>query len=381
MSEKVLCVDDDRNILDAYMRQLRKEFHLVTAEGAREGLEAIRTQGPFAVIVSDMRMPEIDGLKFLVMARELAPQTVRMMLTGNDDLTTAVNAINEGNIFRFMSKPCPPDAFAKSIHAGIDQYRLLRSEKELIERTLKGSVKVLTDILALSAPQAFGRASRARRLAGEITAALKLENAWQVDLAAMLSQIGCATVPPDILDKAVRGEELTEEQSAIFRTHPGVGSDLLKNIPRLETIADIIFHQDRRFAGNGSADKGPIGEDIPIGARILKAALDYDALVHGGTDPAQAIASLNAAKGTYDPAVLEVLGELCEVKQPRDVRTISAARIAPGMILAHDLMSTTRMLLLAKGQEITASLCACLKNMEKRGVHVAEPIHILDVAR
>ncbi|NIQ03497.1 MAG: response regulator, partial [Nitrospinaceae bacterium] len=94
----------------------------------------------FAVVVSDMRMPDMDGIQFLSRVREHYPQTVRMMLTGYADVKTAMNAVNEGNIFRFMTKPCPPEVFEKVLSAGIEQYRLITAERDLLERTLKGSV-------------------------------------------------------------------------------------------------------------------------------------------------------------------------------------------------------------------------------------------------
>jgi len=125
MSERVLCVDDDPRILGAFRRQLEEQFDLVTATGGREGLELIDSQGPFAVIVSDMRMPEMDGVQFLAAVKEKAPKSVRMMLTGCADLDTAIEAVNEGNIFRFLTKPCLPEQFARAIQAGIDQHRLI----------------------------------------------------------------------------------------------------------------------------------------------------------------------------------------------------------------------------------------------------------------
>src|SRR5689334_22713738 len=125
MSIKILCVDDDPNILQGYKRAFRRDFEIHIAEGGIEGLAMIENEGPFAVVVSDMRMPVMDGIQFLIRVRELAPQSVRMMLTGNADQQTAIDAVNQGNIFRFMTKPCPPDVMATMLNAGIEQYRLI----------------------------------------------------------------------------------------------------------------------------------------------------------------------------------------------------------------------------------------------------------------
>ena len=160
MTEKILCVDDEPNVLQACRRQLRKRFHIETADGGEQALQAIAGQDPYAVIVSDMRMPGMDGIQFLARAKELTPNSVRIMLTGNSDQQTAIEAVNEGNIFRFLTKPCPAESLAKAIAAGVEQYRLVTAEKELLEKTLRGSIKVLTEVLSLVNPTAFGRAAR-----------------------------------------------------------------------------------------------------------------------------------------------------------------------------------------------------------------------------
>src|ERR1700733_8122058 len=103
MSNRILCVDDDINILEGYQRALRKEFDITTAPGGEEALVKIRDEGPFAVVVSDMRMPGMDGIQLLTRIKQVAPESVRIMLTGNADQQTAMNAVNEGNIFRFLT--------------------------------------------------------------------------------------------------------------------------------------------------------------------------------------------------------------------------------------------------------------------------------------
>lgn len=132
MKEKILCVDDDPNILQAYQRSLRREFEIEVAKGGKEGLEVIASQGPFAVVVSDMRMPGMDGIQFLSKVREQTPNTVRIMLTGHADRQTAIDAVNQGNIFRFLTKPCSPEILAKSLEEGIQQYQLLKAKTNAV---------------------------------------------------------------------------------------------------------------------------------------------------------------------------------------------------------------------------------------------------------
>ncbi len=127
---RILLVDDEPNILFSYGRGLRRDWDLVTAASGEEGLQAIKEKGPFAVIVADFNMPRMNGITFLAQALELAPESVRMMLTGEGDFHIATRAVNEGSIFRFMTKPCPLENLDKALNAGYQQYRLLQIEKE-----------------------------------------------------------------------------------------------------------------------------------------------------------------------------------------------------------------------------------------------------------
>ncbi|RMF66271.1 MAG: response regulator, partial [Calditrichaeota bacterium] len=244
MSKRVLIVDDDANILESYKRFFRREYQIETALGGQAGLEAIEKSGqPFAVLVSDMRMPGINGAQFLSAARKLSPDSVRMLLTGHADLDDAINAINQGHIFRFLTKPCPPAAFKAALDDGIKQYQLITSERELLDKTLKGSVKLLVDILSVAIPDAFNRSLRVRKLTGQVAARLGLKNLWEVDLAVLFSQIGCVTMPVDIVKKAYQGQPLSPSEQELFSGHMEVGRELLANIPRLQSVAEAVAYQ------------------------------------------------------------------------------------------------------------------------------------------
>ncbi|MBW1699478.1 MAG: response regulator, partial [Deltaproteobacteria bacterium] len=133
MTEKILVVDDEQNLLNAIYRQLRKSFQIDTALGPEQGLTAVENKGPYAVVISDLRMPAMDGIQFLARVKQINPETVRMMLTGNADLEKTIQAVNEGNIFRFFTKPCPPEILAGGLRSGIEQYQLVTAERELLQ--------------------------------------------------------------------------------------------------------------------------------------------------------------------------------------------------------------------------------------------------------
>ena len=324
MEEKILFVDDDSNILSAYQRQLRKQFTVDTALGGDLGLTAIANHGPYSVIIADMGMPGMNGIQFLTKVKEIAPDSVRMMLTGNADQQTAIKAINEGNIFRFLTKPCQPEVISKVITAGIEQYRLVTSEKELLEKTLNGSVKVLTDVLAIVNPTAFGRASRIHNLVLTISAELKIEKPWQIELAAMLSQLGCITMSEETLTKVYRGDNLTEQELQAFQSHPQIGSNLIAGIPRLEKVAEMIAGQELKFNSSVLPLGVKSGTDIPLGARILKLIIDFDSLITTGMNNAQALETIQKRQGWYDQTIVAALKKIIVTEKGYEVKYVKS---------------------------------------------------------
>jgi response regulator RpfG family c-di-GMP phosphodiesterase len=367
MKEKILCVDDELNILEGYQRALRKEFHIDVAIGGEQGLEAIANRGPYAVIVSDMRMPGMDGIQFLSLVKKLAPNSVRMMLTGNADQQTAIEAVNEGNIFRFLTKPCSPEMLGKALSAGIMQYRLIMAEKELLEKTLSSSIHVLTDILSLVNPTAFGRATRVRRIVKDLVEYMGIDDAWQVDIAAMLSQIGCVTIPEATMSKVFSGTQLSVDEFKILQSHPQVGHDLLSMIPRMEPVAEIIAYQEKRFNGTGLPADDLQGEDIPVGARVLKLALDFDKLLQANLSEVEAFEELERRTGWYDPTAIEALRQTRTKQGDYELTYITLDELAPGMVMAENLLSSRGLLLIAQGQEVTRSVCLKLQNLVGTG--------------
>jgi len=382
---RVLLVDDDHHTLSAYRRLLRKKFDLVTVSRAAEGIAVLKERGPFAVVVSDFRMPEMDGIQFLSLARQEAPDTVRIMLTGQADIQAAIDAINEGSIFRFLTKPCPSEDFIKTLAAAVEQYRLVMAERELIEKTLKGSIKLLTDMLSIINPVAFRQSSRLREMARKVAARLKIDNLWEVELAAMLSQIGCVTVPGEVLEKRYRGEALFDSEQEMFLAHPQVGRKLLSNIPRLERIAEAIAYQLKLFNGQGPPYDSKRGNSIPLLARIIKIVLDYDALMQAGMKEVQALETMCTREGWYDPYILDALkkevestldAEVASTGEEWVVKSIPVKDIMAGMVLADDLRDNRGVMLIAKGYEITEVVKMRLLNFARLGA-VVDPVKVL----
>lgn len=365
-------MDDEPNILSGYQRSLRKLFEIETAPGGAEALVKIEESGPYAVLVTDMRMPGMDGIQFLQEARRVAPDSVRIMLTGNADQQTATQAVNEGRIFRFLNKPCSPEDLGHALTAGLEQYRLITAEKELLEKTLGGTIKMLMEILAAVDPDLFGRAQalrlNMRALADALGAAglVAPSDLWPLELAALLARVGTVTVPPNVAGKARQGQALTEAEAKMWNRVPETGYTLLRNIPRLEPVAQIVRFQHKHFDGDGVPDGPVCGALIPLGARMLKVLLDLAEIEAGRVARPAAFTLMQRQAKRYDPEVLAA-ARLCLIQAeppPPEVSSIAIPfrSLAPGHILAEDIRTVEGKSLLAAGRQITTVLMERLHN-------------------
>jgi len=380
MTEKILFVDDDLNILTSLQRQFRSKFQIDTANSGELGLAKFKDQQSYAVVISDMRMPGMNGVQFLSHVREVSPDSVRIILTGYADLPTVIDAVNEGNIFRFLSKPCHPDIISRTITECLKQYRLIQAEKELLEETLKGSIKVLTEVLGLVNPEAFGRSSRLQRLVRDIASQMGIGEVWQFETAAMLSQIGCVILPESTLKKIYQVQKLSEDEKELYLKHPAIAAKLLTHIPRMQEIAAMIANQEKHFDGSGFPNNTLREKEIPLGARILKVALDYDTLETIGHNSLDAIQVLENSKGWYDPDVLIALKEVIALQIKYEEQMIMIKDLRERMIFDQDVRTANGLLLIARGLEVSFPMIERLK-IFVRNSSIQEPLRVLVAKR
>ncbi len=380
ITSKVLYVDDDPNILAACARSFGRSHALTTATSGAAGLEIIRDDGPFAVVLSDMRMPGMDGVEFLSAVHRQAPDTVCMMLTGNSDQETAMNAVNKGGIFRFLTKPCMPDDLRAAVDAGIRQYRLITAEKELLSNTLLGSVRALADVLSLVNPMAFARGSRIRPIVRTIVQNIEIAHTWQFDLAALLSQVGCVVLPQAVIEKVYAGKKLSSSEEEMYSSHPRNGARLIEHIPRLEPCAEMIAGQLTPFEEMTPHSPDEPAYNIAMGSQILHVALDLDALVSTGVPKHSAVLRLKERRGEYNPDLLDLIDRIAlpgvDDAQHRTKMELSIWKLTPGMITDDAIHTSTGTLLVPKGVEITQPIIQRLRNFAS-GAGVKEPIHVL----
>lgn len=370
----VLCVDDEPRVLSGLVLSLRQHFRVSTALNGQAALAIVDGNDPPAVVVSDMRMPEMDGAAFLSRVRERAPDIVRILLTGQADMESAIAAVNHGQIFRFLTKPCKAEVLVAALNAAAEQHRLITAERVLLEQTLRGSVKALTDILSLANPLAFGRAIRLKQAAADLMAALGSPLAWHVEVAAMLSQIGCITLPADTQEKLYYGRALSSDEAEMARHLPSLAVQLIDSIPRLESVRATLLNQTTNFDGSGAQPGTPKGEAIPLGARVLRIIEDYDVLEASGLEPVTALATMGARSGQYDPKILAAFVHLKSEAPIPGLSELALAGVRPGMVLAQGVTSTSGLLLVARGQEVTVGLLERLRRLPKGTVR--EPLMV-----
>ncbi len=376
--EKVLLVDDEEKLLAGLSRQLREKFDILTASSGDAAVGMLKKERNIAVIVCDMRMPGMNGIQVLKEFSKKSPATSRIILTGFASQECAVDSINQGHVFKFINKPCTMEVLAGSIQEGLEHHRLLIKEKNLLERALAGSIKLLADVVSLKDQSAAESSRRLSVWANLLLPHIPEATKGELDFSIMLAPLGRMFVPAEVLVRQSKGESLSEKDLAILTKAPEIGSNLLANIPRMETISRSILYQDKNFDGTGFPDDRTFGENIPVIARLLhllNALLDTigdDDLTNEHFD------QLSQQDGKFDLELLELARkhlfdggetsseekeiqvEVEEVPEPQEeedtgpeTEIVRTATLREGKQLATDLLNTEGSLVLAEGTILT----------------------------
>jgi CheY-like chemotaxis protein len=376
MGGRILLVDDEPRLLDGLRRTLRGRYVISTATSGPEALTAIEEAAaegnPFAVIVSDMMMPGMSGAEFLARARPLVPDAVLMILSGQADLTSTISAVNNANLFRFLTKPCETQDFTQALDAALRQHQLLTSERDLLQNTLTGAVDVLTDVLSMASPIASRRTERVRNVVRAAAEMLGLDDDWRLPVAAMLSHLGCIALPAHVIEQVELGKELDPAEREMWRAHPATARQLLARIPRLEEIAEWVGAQPTYQAAADAP--GTPGPDLSATVLTTVAAflVHHDAGV-AGRDVARRLADSGRYPVTVVEAVLAAVGH----QVPRGViQELSVRTLLPGMVIEDDVETSTGLVLVRRGERVTDALIVRLMNFAA-SVGVKEPFRVL----
>jgi response regulator RpfG family c-di-GMP phosphodiesterase len=414
----LLFVDDEAGILSALRRLFRPHgYRILTAEGGAEALELLGRE-TVDLVISDMRMPNMSGAVFLREVRNRWPDVMRLLLTGHADMASTIDAINHGEIYRYISKPWNDDEIVHTVKEALERKRLEREnarlaeltrrqndelkelnaglEQKVAERTAElnatlasldqahkdlkrgfmATMRVFSGLIELRGAKLAGHARRVADRARSLGQRLGLDEAAILDvlMAGLLHDIGKIGLPDALLDRPFNG--LSAEARAQLMKHPVTGQMLILGVPQLKGAAPLIRHHHEQFDGSGYPD-GLSGLGIPLGARILAVANDYDALQMGllanrslrASEALQFIAE-NAGK-RYDPQVAKEFAAMVAETLRDEIVEVplrpSAAR--PGMVLTRDLVHKDGYLLLAKDHALDAGVLEQLARLEEAEGH------------
>ena len=358
MNNKILCVDDEESILKGFQLNLRKDFELHLASNGVEGLEVFDREGGFALVLSDMRMPEMNGSAMLSEIKKRDPEVVTILLTGHTDFESAMSAVNEGSIFRMLSKPCPPETLIRVLMDGLNQHDLIISKRILLDQTLRGAVDALAQSLSTAKPLFFGRAQRVRRIANELAERMDLEDAWRVDIASIFSQLAYISLPESVSEDVYHKNELAPEVRELVRRLPEDTQLLIEKIPGLEEVGEILAKMSvqHRFEEDD-------GSGIRKAASILRVALDFDYYEEQEHDRSLIVQTLKSRNDDYDPEVTECLSQLLAVaEQKYQLEEIPVRKLDIGMRLAQELRLEDGFLVASCGADVDRHLLKIIRN-------------------
>ena len=419
MSESVerpltlLFVDDEPGILASLRRLFRPHgYKILTAESGAEGLEVLGRE-EVDLVVSDMRMPNMDGAKFLREVRARWPQVVRLLLTGYADIASTIDAINQGEIYRYISKPWDDEEIVRTIKDSLERKRLERENVRLAELTRRqneelkalnagleqkvaartaevqqtlafleqahrelkrgfmATVRVFSGLIELRGSKLAGHSRRVAEHARNLAQRLGLDEAATQDvlMAALLHDIGKIGLPDAVLDRPFNS--LPPDVRGEVMKHPATGQMVILGVAQLKGAATLIRHHHECYDGTGFPDR-LVGLAIPMGARILAVTNDYDALqmgllVNRALKPTEALAFIVDNRGKrYDPQVADVFAAmLAETLSDAVIEVpMRPGTARPGMVLARDLMHKDGYMLLAKGQVLDGTVLEQLVRAE-----------------
>jgi response regulator RpfG family c-di-GMP phosphodiesterase len=354
---RVLCVDDDAFLLNILTRTIGVDYEVLTSSSGAEALQLIENSEPIQIVVSDHRMPGLSGAQFLQAVREKYPLIVRVLLTGETDLAEAVAAMNQAGLFRFLLKPGTRPVLLDTLRAAVAQYQLQVAERELLQKTLIGTMRAFSDVLAIANPIAFGHVNRIQELALAVAKQMKLAELWPLEFASLASQLGHIALPERTLRRLYAGESLSAEETAQVAKSALVAERILKRIPRLDPVVDILssLATGRRNAESLASES--------IGAEILRVVSAYEVMERTTASRNTAVHRLRAQAARFDPEVVKALTELLGLEVAGDETIdVPIGNVCVDMIVAEDLCTKTGALLVPKGYRVSESFVARLGN-------------------
>jgi len=368
----VLCVDDDPAMLQVLVRTLSPHFDVMTEDRGMAALQRLeRGEREFVAIVSDMQMPLMDGAAFLSYAAKLTPKSTRVLLTGLAELEVAIAAVNTGQIFRFLRKPCAPHDLLAAVEAAAEQYRLVTVEQRLLEQTLTGGVRLLCEVFALLAPRVCGQNDRLQAYVLHLAKKLGRKDSWRFELAACLNMVGYVGLPEETLNHFLSGALLDADELRQVAEQPRSAHALLNKIPHFEDLAEMI-----RLQSPQPSDGDGAPADVLLGASMLRVASGVARLVAAGATESEAVASLVPRATPRDLELLRLLEDYRGALPRGSVKELRVPQMTTLMTPAENITTRTGVVVVPMGKQLNAAILERLLRFS-RAAMLVEPIRVL----
>jgi len=379
-TDLIVVADPDENVQTGFQRLFGGHMNVVCFSESDPALLFLKQNPAASVVFSCFNLPGRGGTAFLRAAEKIVPQAARIMLTREKSAEAIKKTLNEGHAFLFLEKPCQPTELVSAMETALSHHRQLAKDRALLERTLAGSVKLLIDMLALFHPEAFRRTAIVRKQAQKLARQLGMKSTWELEMAVMLSPLGEALLPKQILARYRAARSLTEQERDVLDRAPVQSRELLKNIPQLERVSDYLYLSGRGYDGSGFPKDGPTGQDIPQVSRILKLLTDlWYASPESGPDAA-AFEALTINWRKYDPKLLELARDVLMDDVPearkKHVAQCYIRSLRPGDVLVDDaLTESSHELVLSRGHLLTPTTIRRLEHFHQTA-GVRQPIRV-----
>lgn len=376
MYPSILFIDDDIRILNSFKRNLSASFNVFTADTPEQGLYLVEKNGPFSVVVSDMRMPGMNGVEVLNRVLEINEDIVRILLTGYADQQTAIEAVNRCKLFRFLTKPCELDSLTAALWEGVREYQRVVANKGAVGSTLSGVVNLLSQALSLVNPVAQRKANRLKRYCRHLAIGCGPDERWTVESAALLSQLGGLGGLSEV-QACSAGLSAEAMGGTVHSLQPSeLTLRLLMHVPAFENIIEILALQGKPCKRWPEYPDPQQQHMIHLCGRILQVAGGIDALLLEGTTLPDALATMRSAPDLFAPDLLDLFATYDFGKGDMMRLSLRCDDLQPGMVLCSDVLAVNGSLLAFKNEPITSTLLVELQE-SARGLGVQEPIPVL----
>lgn len=370
---KILCVDSETSVVRGIRAYFNDDYRISIASSSAEGL-GLLAEDDFAAVLVALRMPKQSGTEFLRQVRDRWPYTQRMMIAEDPEGPALVEAVNRAAVQFVTKKPVDPTELARLFREAVGQHAVAVRDRDRLEDTGNGVVALLSEVMSVAAPRPLSRANAVEAYVLHMCKALGVTQTGPYQLAALLGRLGCIALEPTTLDRHFASQSLDPKERRLLETHPAVGERLLRNIPDLELVAEIVGLQHEPPAWDGELPNDRAGR-VAFGANLLAVAQAMDDRILMGEKGKDATAYLRRNTRHLNRKLLLLLDGASTAVKAKKLHSFAVAELAVGMILDQDVATKAGKRLVRRGGTLTPALIERLRNFSA-SVGVSEPIRV-----